>query len=290
MTGYGRGECASNGFKVTAELSSVNRRQSELVVYLPRELEPLEPRVRDQINQHISRGRLTARISWHAADDKFAGRVHLNTGLAQAYARELDRLAKKLKLSGAVSLDALLRIPGVVKTDELDSDANVYWPATEKSVQQAVRALIKMREREGAHLAGDLAARMNLVGKSLARIRVHAPRVVQRFRENLRARIREAGLGQTPVDDPRLLQEIAFFADRSDISEELTRLASHMEQFQDCLRSREPVGRTLDFLTQEMNREVNTVGSKANDALISREVVTLKAELEKFREQVQNVE
>jgi uncharacterized protein (TIGR00255 family) len=131
---------------------------------------------------------------------------------------------------------------------------------------------------------------MDLIRKSLARIRAHAPRVIQRFRENLRARIREAGLGQAPVDDPRLLQEIAFFADRSDISEELTRLTSHMQQFQDCLRSREPVGRTLDFLTQEMNREVNTVGSKGNDALISREVVTLKAELEKFREQVQNVE
>jgi uncharacterized protein (TIGR00255 family) len=290
MTGYGRGECACNGFKVMVELSSVNRRQSELLVYLPRELEPLEARVRDEVNRHVARGRLTARITWHVAESGMVGRVHLNTGLAKAYARELERLAKRLKLDGDVTMDMLLRIPGVVKSEEIISDADEYWRSTEKALRQAIQAMNKMREREGEHLSKDLIARMTLIGKSIARICAHAPRVVRRFRENLRTRIREAGMGQVPIEDPRLLQEIAYFADRSDISEELTRLESHMQQFKDCLRAKEPVGRTLDFLTQEMNREVNTVGSKANDALISREVVTLKAELERFREQVQNIE
>jgi len=290
MTGYGRGESAQDGFKVTVELSSVNRRQSEISVYLPRELEALEPRIRDEINRRIARGRLTIKVSLHAANGSWPGRVKLNAALARAYARELNRLARELKLAGAVTLETLVRAPGVLQTDEGLTDAETFRPAVEKALQKALGALIKMREREGTHLAKDLQKRIAVVRKSVERVQKQAPEVVKRFQEQLRERIKNAGLEMPDVEDERLLKEIVYFADRSDISEELTRLQSHFQQFDDCVKSGEPVGRTLDFLAQEINREVNTIGSKANDSLISREVVSLKAELEKFREQVQNVE
>jgi uncharacterized protein (TIGR00255 family) len=147
-----------------------------------------------------------------------------------------------------------------------------------------------MRVREGAHLAEDLAARVAVMSKCVARIERQSPKSAERYRRQLVERIQGAGLPAPGADDERLLKEVVLFADRSDISEELSRLRSHFKQFDDCVKSSEPVGRTLDFLAQEINREINTIGSKANDSLISREVVTLKAELEKFREQAQNVE
>ena len=290
MTGYGRGDCAREGFKVTVELSSVNRKQAEISVNLPREMEMLEAQMRDLINRHIARGRLTVRVSLHAAAGKASARMHLNLPLAQAYARELGRLAKQLKLAGPVSLDHLVRAPGVFQTDEELADAEHLWPAVEKALKQALAALVKTREREGAHLAEDLDAHVALMRNCAARVQAQAPQAAERYRQQLIERIKSAGLEAPAADDERLLKEIVFFADRSDISEELTRLQSHFQQFNDCVKSKEPVGRMLDFLAQEMNREINTIGSKANDALISREVVILKAELEKFREQAQNVE
>ncbi len=290
MTGYGRGECSQHGFKITVELSSVNRKQSEISVALPRELEVLEAQIRDVINRSIARGRLTARVTLHAAEGQTSARVRLNAPLARAYVRELNRLAKELKLAGPITLDLLARAPGVFETDEALADAEDFWPAVEKALAQALGTLLKMREREGAHLARDLSTRVAIMRKSSAEIQKHAPQVQKRYREQLLQRLKTAGLEAPVADDERLIKEIVYFADRSDITEELTRLQSHFQQFDDCLGSREPVGRTLDFLAQEMNREINTVGSKANDSRISRAVVTLKAELEKFREQAQNVE
>ena len=290
MTGCGRGECARNGCKITVELSSVNRKQGEISVVLPRELEVLEAQIRNVINHRIARGRITARVTLHAGESRASGRVRLNAPLARAYVRELNRLAHELKLAGPVTLDMLARAPGVFETDDNVADAEDFWPAVEKALVQALGTLLKMREREGAHLAKDLAARVAAMRKSAAQIRRHAPQVQRRYREQLLQRIQSAGVPAPGADDERLLKEIVYFADRTDISEELTRLQSHFQQFDDCLRSAEPVGRMLDFLAQEMNREINTIGSKANDSLIARAVVTLKTELEKFREQAQNVE
>jgi len=290
MTGYGRGECSRDGFKITVELSSVNRKQGEISVLLPRELEVLEAQIRDAINKLVARGRVTARVTLHSADGQSSGRVRLNAPLARAYVRELNRLARELKLAGPVTLDLLARAPGVFETDEEPADAEDFWPAVETALQKALNTLLKMRQREGAHLAKDLAARVAAMRKSSAEVRKQAPRVQERYREQLVQRVKDAGVPAPAADDDRLLKEVVYFADRSDISEELTRLQSHFQQFDDCLASREPVGRVLDFLAQEMNREINTVGSKANDSLISRAVVTLKTELEKFREQAQNVE
>ena len=290
MTGYVRGGCAQNGFKITVELSAVNRRQSEISLNLPRELEMLEAPIRDAINAKIARGRVVARVSVHAGAGKLSARMHLNLPLARAYASELNRLARQLKLAGEVTLDQLVRAPGVLQTDEELVEAEKIWPVIEQALKPALTALVKMREREGAHLAQDLTARIALMRKAVVKIQKQAPQTVENYRQQLLGRIQSAGIENLAPDDERLLKEIVLFADRSDISEELTRLQSHFQQFEDCRKSKEPVGRTLDFLAQEMNREVNTIGSKANDAVISREVVTLKAELEKFREQAQNVE
>jgi uncharacterized protein (TIGR00255 family) len=290
MTGYGRGECARDGFKITVELSAVNRRQPEISVNLPRELETLESPVRDAINARVARGRVTAHVGIHAADGKSSARAHLNLPLAKAYATELARLAKSLKISGEISLDQILRAPGVFQTDEELVDAESIWPVVEKALKQALAALVKMREREGAHLAEDLALRIGVMRQSAGKIQKQAPQTAENYRKHLLERIKSAGIESIAPDDERLLREVVVFADRSDITEELTRLQSHFQQFEDCRKSKEPVGRTLDFLAQEMNREINTIGSKANDAVISREVVTLKAELERFREQAQNVE
>jgi uncharacterized protein (TIGR00255 family) len=290
MTGYGRGECAQSGFKVTVELSSVNRKQSEISVALPRELEVLEAQLRDVINRSIARGRLTARVALHAADGKISSQVRLNIPLAKAYVRELNKLAKDLSLEGPITLDMIVRAPGVLQTDEEMGDAEDFWPAVEKALEQALTTLLKMRDREGSHLAKDLSKRIGIMRRTTTQIQKRAPEVQERYRELLLQRVKTAGVEIPNSDDDRLLKEVVYFADRSDISEELTRLQSHFQQFDDCFNSKEPVGRTLDFLAQEINREVNTIGSKANDSVISHAVVTLKAELEKFREQAQNVE
>ncbi len=290
MTGYGWGECSKGGFKVTVEISSVNRKQSEISINLPRELEVLEAQIRDEINQRIARGRVTARVSLHAAEGKESARGHLNKPLAKAYAREFTRLAEELKLAGPVSLDLVLRAPGVLQSNEDLGDAEDFWSVVEKALCQALIMLVKMRAREGAHLEQDLCSRVATMRRAVAQVQKQAPQVQQRYREQLIERIKNAGLDELDLEEDRLLKEVVFFADRSDISEELTRLQSHFKQYEDCLKSKEPIGRTLDFLAQEMNREINTIGAKANDSSIAREVVTLKAELEKFREQAQNVE
>ena len=289
MTGYGRGESSQHGFKITVEVSSVNRKQTEIAVNLPRDLEVLEAQIRDEINRRVARGRVTVRLFVQAAAGA-AGRMRLNPTLAKAYARELRALAKSLRLPDDITLDMLARAPGVLQPDEEIQEAEALWPGTAKALKTALDMMLKMREREGAWLGKDLQTRVARMREGVARVQRRAPQVAEHYRTQLLARIKSAGLESPALDDDRLLKEVLYFADRSDISEELTRLQSHFQQFDDCVKSVEPVGRTLDFLAQEINREINTVGSKANDSLISREVVVLKAELEKFREQVQNVE
>jgi uncharacterized protein (TIGR00255 family) len=280
----------ADGHKVTVELSSVNRRQGEVSVHLPREIEPLESRIRSELNRQVSRGRLMVKVTLHATGKEAGARIRLNSGLARAYVRELTQLARELDLAGPVSLEMVARAPGVLQSDDSWAEADRYWALVSEALGKALTGLVRMREREGSHLERDLRRRVAALRKLVSKIGREAPKVLARYREALRGRIAAAGIEAPGVEDERLLKELVYFADRSDISEELTRLGSHFQQFDDCLKSGEPVGRTLDFLAQEMNREVNTIGSKANDSAISREVVQLKAELEKFREQAQNVE
>src|SRR5216110_1200697 len=181
MTGYGRGDCSQDGFKITVELSSVNRKQSEMSVNLPRELEMLEAQIRDVINRFIARGRLTVRVSLHTGTSKLSAKMHLNVPLAKAYARELSRLSKQLRLPGPVTLDHLARAPGVFQTDEQIAEEEDFWPAVRKALAQALAGMVAMRQREGAHLADDVAKRVAIMRKAAARIQKHAPGVAARY-------------------------------------------------------------------------------------------------------------
>jgi uncharacterized protein (TIGR00255 family) len=289
MTGYGRGEASRDGIKITTEITSVNRKQSEITVYLPREIEPLEAQARAELNKRIARGRVTVKVGLHAAE-ALPGQVEVNIAVAKAYVDGLRKLARELKIDDKISLEALVRLPGVLGAGDDVSEAEKLWPTLEQALGAALDGLVKMRLKEGAHLAKDLQGRIKVMRKGVATIKAAAPEMVKRYREQLQQRIANAGLPLPPEEDERLLKEVVYFADRSDISEELARLQSHFKQFDDCAKTEEPIGRTLDFLAQEMNREINTIGSKAQDSEIAREVVQFKAELEKFREQVQNVE
>jgi uncharacterized protein (TIGR00255 family) len=249
----------------------------------------LEPRIRDEVNAHLSRGRINVVIAFHRGNTAAEEQVELDVTLAKGYHRAILKLQKEMKLNGSLTLDTILRAPGVMKLAESTVDAESVWPNVEAALRKAITGLVKMREKEGKFLANDFAQRLDFLEAGLELIKKAAPEIITRYREQLRARIRDAGL-DVPLDDERLMREVVFFADRCDISEEITRLSSHFKQCRDCLKSNEPVGRTLDFLAQEMGREINTIGSKANAAEISQQVVKMKAELEKIREQIQNIE
>jgi uncharacterized protein (TIGR00255 family) len=198
-------------------------------------------------------------------------------------------LQKELNAPGEISIGIILQAPGVMRAPEEMLEAEEAWPAVEKALRAALAELIKMREREGKHLAKDLIHRLKTMRKELKTIRTIHPDVVKKYRAALLDRIQKAGL-PIQADDDRLIKEVSFFADRADVSEEITRLESHLAQFAHHLRKNEPVGRTLEFITQEIFRELNTLGAKANDAVISQRVVACKAELEKIREQILNLE
>ena len=288
MTGYGRGEADHGSAKFSVELNSVNRKQSDIVVNLPRDLIELEPRIRQTINENISRGRTNVVVTFHDGQNG-ARNLALDTELARSYHEAMRALQKELDAPGEITIGAILQAPGVMRFPEQTVSAQEAWPAIDRALRAALADLIKMREREGRHLAKDLIHRLKAMRKQLKEIRALHPEVVKRYRAALLDRIQKAGLPIAP-DDERLMKEISFFADRADISEELTRLESHLAQFAHHLRKNEPVGRTLEFIIQEIFRELNTLGAKGNDAAISQRVVAGKAELEKIREQVQNLE
>ena len=288
MTGYGRGETDHAGTKFTVELNSVNRKQSDVVINLPRDLVELEPRIRQTINENISRGRTNATVSLHSGANGVRN-LALNTELARSYHEAMRALQKELNAPGEITIATILQAPGVMRFPEEELNSEDTWPPVEGALRAALADLIKMREREGKHLAKDLIHRLKAIRKKLKEVRTLHPEVVKRYRAALLERIEKAGL-PIAADDERVMKEITFFADRADVSEELTRLESHLAQFAHHLRSKEPVGRTLEFITQEIFRELNTLGAKANDAVISQRVIACKADLEKIREQVQNLE
>ena len=288
MTGYGRGETDSGGTKFSVELNSVNRKQSDIVVNLPRDLAELEPRIRQTINENISRGRTNVVVSYHNGASG-PRKLALDVDLARSYHDAMRALQKELDAPGEITIGAILQAPGVMRAPEEAFDSVATWPAVERALRAALAELIKMREREGKHLAKDLIRRLKAMRKQIKEIRSLHPDVVKKYRATLLERIQKAGL-PISTDDERLVKEVSFFADRSDVSEELTRIESHLAQFAHHLRRHEPVGRTLEFITQEIFRELNTLGAKANDAGISQRVVICKAELEKIREQIQNLE
>lgn len=289
MTGFGRGEARRDGVSWAVECASVNRKQLEVAVSLPRELGELEANVRNLVAAGVSRGRVNVTVRSESLADISSNAVNVDHGLAQQYYHALHALAVKLEIPAEVSLHDLMRLPGVVGLQQAETSAEQAWPLIEEAVAAALKQMNLMRETEGTHLREDMEERMSRIEALLTAIREKAVTVPEAQRKLLRQRLEDAGL-PLPLDDERLVKEIALFADRTDISEELSRAASHVKQFRAYLASGEPVGRSLDFLMQEFFREFNTMGSKCNNAEIAHHVVTAKTELEKIREQAQNVE
>ena len=284
MTGFGRGECVSGGARYSVEISTVNRRNAELVFNLPREFAPLENALREVIAPAVTRGRATVTA---AVASGAAGRPLLDAALFRRLQRDLLAVQRDLKIPGPPALSDLVRLYAVTARE--NTGAAPDGDALLKAARAAVRALERMRAKEGAHLGRELSRLLGRFAKSVNAIGKLSPGVTARHRETMRARL--AALDPAfAADDERLARELALFADRSDITEELSRLESHLVQFRAGLDAREANGRALDFLAQEMFRECNTIGSKANSAEITRHVVAAKTELERLREQVQNVE
>ncbi|MGV3662810.1 MAG: YicC/YloC family endoribonuclease [Prosthecobacter sp.] len=288
MTGFGRGEAQRAGVTWSVECSSVNRKQLEVAVNLPRELAELENAVRTEVSAVVSRGRVNIAVRKDAAVTS-ADTVRVDHVLAGHYFHAMHALALKLDVPAEIALTDITRLPGVVNLAQTEIAAEEAWPVVQEALGAALKQLAAMRATEGASLRADIEARLLHIESLLESIRTKAALVPEHQRKLLRQRLEDAGL-PLPLEDERLVKEIALFADRTDISEELTRAASHVRQFRAYLDADTPAGRSLDFLLQEFFREFNTMGSKCNSAEIAHHVVTAKTELEKIREQVQNAE
>jgi len=288
MTGFGRGEAQRGGVTWSVECSSVNRKQLEVAVNLPRELSEFENAVRGEVSAAVSRGRVNVAVRREAGTSS-ADAVRVDQALAAHYFHAMHALALKLDIPPEISVTDITRLPGVLTQDQTAIAAEDAWPPVQEALIAALVELNAMRSAEGASLRADIESRLSVIEVLLDSIRKKAASVPEQQRKLLRQRLEDAGL-PLPLDDERLVKEIALFADRTDISEELTRAASHVRQFRTYLDADAPAGRSLDFLLQEFFREFNTMGSKCNNAEIAHHVVTAKTELEKIREQVQNAE
>lgn len=288
MTGFGTGTATAGNESLTVELKSVNHKFCEVKVRLPRELAALEGALQKLVKDKLARGAVD--VSVRRASRTALGVVpQVDVALAREYRRAWGELARALELPDTVTVKDIATQMNVIRLEEPQVGLEDAGKAAESALALALDALGKMREKEGLALAADLSARLGLVTQWVEEVRVLAPKAIDLYRTRLSERIAELSKGLA-VDPQRLAQEVAFFAERTDVAEEMTRLASHLEQFNELLRSAEPSGRKMDFLVQEMHREVNTTGSKSQHADISSRIMQLKAELERIREQVQNVE
>ncbi len=290
MTGRGSGTAVNRLARVEVELSSVNRKQLDVNVGLPRPLAALESRVQGMVQQAVSRGRVTGdiRVTWMETGP--ASVIRVNERMARAQLDELRAVARKLKLPDNLQASVLMDLPGVVSFEREAGKPEELWPLVGKALGAALTRLQGMRRKEGAALRRDLLARLKELKSLAVVIGKRAPAVAAAYQENLLRRIGAAVPQSDLASDERLLKEVALFADRSDITEELVRLDSHLKQANSLLKAGGVVGRSLEFLIQEMGREINTIGSKANDGQITRQVIAYKAELERIREQIQNIE
>jgi uncharacterized protein (TIGR00255 family) len=288
MTGFGRGEVVAGGWRFAVELTSVNRKQGEIVVSLPREWQAHEAALRQLVGERVARGRVVVNVAIERARGP-REKLRVDLDLARAYVAALGQLSKAVGTKIELKATDLLRAPGVFTVEESVPQGPEVGPALEKAARRALEVFDRARSAEGAALRKDIDGRLKELRALHQKITARAPDVVTRHRESLRRRLDEAGV-TWPPDDDRLVREIALFAERADISEELARLASHLDQCASALRSQQPAGRPLDFLCQELHRELNTMASKASDSVIAHHVVAGKSVVEKLREQVQNLE
>ena len=288
MTGYGRCGETVGGYHITVELRSVNHRYFEYSSRLPRAYGFLDDKLKTFFQSRVARGKLDVGV-WIEAEEAAADTVEVRYGTAEAYLRALYELRDRYQLRDDISVMALARQPEVLAVSAAETDEEALWQAVQTVAAEALDRFVRMRETEGERLREDVLMRRETILRDVARIEERSPQTVREHMQKVEARMREL-LDGAAVDEQRLLTEAAIYADRIAVAEETVRLRSHLDQLQTMLDGDEAVGRKLDFLVQEINREANTIGSKCQDAELARTVVNMKAEIEKIREQIQNLE
>jgi len=288
MTGYGRGENERDGKAFNVEIRSVNHRFCEVVIRLPKYYLALEDKIRKVIVEKVSRGRLDVfvTVDSHGSGNKS---IQVDKELALAYYNALEELGETIGIKGKPGIIDMARLPEVIVLEELPANLEEQWPTLSSALEQALGNLVEMRASEGMRLSQDLLMRVARLEEYTEAIAERAPSVVMEYRDKLQARLKELAV-EVEIDQARLAAELAIFADKSNISEELVRLRSHYQEMKNTIGIDEAIGRKLDFLVQELNREFNTIGSKSNNLEISSLVIKAKSEVEKVREQVQNIE
>lgn len=288
MTGFGRGTSTENGREYLVEIKTVNHRYLDTSIRITRAYSFLENRVRETISKKIVRGKVDISI-WIEEFGTSGRTMLLDEGLVNLYIDSLNKIKQKYGINEEISLSLVSRFPDVLKVRKEEDDEETIGRELEKALNEAVASLIQMREREGLQLKNDILEKTQNLLSMVSQIETRAPDVIVEYKTKFKGRIKEH-LGDVSMDEGRLEMEVALFADRCSIEEEITRLKSHIKQVKQVLDGGEAVGRKLDFLVQEMNREINTIGSKANDLEITKLVVESKSEIEKIREQIQNIE
>jgi uncharacterized protein (TIGR00255 family) len=289
MTGFGRGEAQDAGRQFTVEIKSVNHRYNDIVVRMPKRLTYLEEKIKDMIKNVVKRGRVEVYISLESLGEGDA-KISLNRSLANQYYQCLHEIRESFDVKDDISVSILSKFPDVFIIESREEDEDEIWQCLRSAVTKAVEMLMEMRLAEGEKLAEDIVGRCDYIGNIMRTIEKKNPEIIQEYKNKLRDRINEILEDAIQIDDSRLSMEVAIFADKSSIAEEIVRLYSHFEQLKKSLKEQQPIGRKLDFLIQEMNREINTIGSKSSNLEIVNYVVEIKSELEKIREQVQNIE
>lgn len=289
MTGFGRGEAASVDYKITVEAKSINNRYLEVIPRMPRQIMALEDPVKKFVNQQVQRGRVDVFITLEETEER-QKTLKTDKELALAYYKSIKEIAELCGIEDTVTMEHMVKMPGIFSMEKNDDDLEAIWVLLQEALSMAMNNLVEMRQVEGNKLSVDLLNRRLTVIDFVKEIDERAPQVVIEYKEKLQTRIEELLADKALLDEAKFANEVAYFADRASITEELIRLDSHLAQLKDLLSGNDVVGRKLDFLMQELNREINTIGSKANDLQISRRVIDVKSELEKIREQVQNIE
>ncbi|MGZ4134980.1 MAG: YicC/YloC family endoribonuclease [Tumebacillaceae bacterium] len=289
MTGYGRAEGQQYGYRILVEIKAVNHRYAEVVVRMPRDYLLFEDGIKKAVLERVARGRLDVYLTVEKTDPS-KRTILLDEALAQQMKDAVDSLAGRLGLAETITITDLLKQAGIMTVVEEAEDPVMLESFLIGVVRAAAENLALMRLREGERLHSEFLVRLAKMRQLVEAITVRSPFVIEEYKDRLAKRLHEALAGKALVDEARFLTEVALLADRASIDEELVRLSSHFDQFESILQDTEPVGRKLDFLVQEMNREVNTIGSKANDLQIAQTVVDAKSLLEQIREQIQNVE
>lgn len=287
MTGFGRGKYEKDGRNYTCEIKSVNHKYSDISIRMPKFLSCFEDKIRKKIAEHISRGKMDVFITFEN-NSSIGNHIHFNLELAKEYVKGLQELAKETGLKDEMNLMDIAKLPEILNLEE-DENEELFGTELMIAVEEALKNFVEMRQQEGDELSQDMQKRIQVVEQKVQQIEHYSGNLVQEYKQKLETRIKEL-LEEKVVDENRLAAEIVIFSDKCSIEEELTRLKSHIRQFYQFTEGTSPIGKKFDFLIQEMNREVNTIGSKANCLEITNCVIDLKNEIENIREQVQNIE